>query len=204
MNYLGHLALSPTSNDWQLGSLLGDHIKGYLTDDTERTLGKEIVAGIRLHRRLDVWTDQNKHFVDSAMRLASQRYRFSKIFVDLFYDHYFSKNWAELHPEKLKDFSEAVYELIRANRHLLPVEARPRFDLMVEEDWLQKYADLDFLKITIERVEKRLSRTKDLSGIFQNFKTNYLAIERDFFAFFPKADSFAKQTVGELSSNTKK
>ena len=59
MNYLAHLFLSPHDEDWHLGSLLGDFVKGPIDTQLETVHSQNVINGIRLHRKIDTFSDQS-------------------------------------------------------------------------------------------------------------------------------------------------
>ncbi|BAN98626.1 hypothetical protein E05_38600 [Plautia stali symbiont] len=64
MNFLAHLHLAPLADSLLLGNLLADFVRG----NVEAQWPQPVVAGIALHRRIDVLTD-NLPEVRSARQL---------------------------------------------------------------------------------------------------------------------------------------
>jgi acyl carrier protein phosphodiesterase len=58
LNYLAHLYLSPPGEDAMLGSVLGDFVKGPLTNiDVTARYSPEATRAMALHRKIDSYTD---------------------------------------------------------------------------------------------------------------------------------------------------
>lgn len=55
MNYFAHLYLADNSPGSQIGSLLGDFVKGTL----DNAYDEEITRGILIHRRIDSFSDSH-------------------------------------------------------------------------------------------------------------------------------------------------
>ena len=91
MNYLAHLYLAEDSDESLLGNLLGDFVKGRL----EEQYSPEIIKGIKTHRKVDAYTDFNQNFLACKKLLRPDRRRFAGIIVDMSFDHFLAKNWAD-------------------------------------------------------------------------------------------------------------
>ena len=82
MNYLAHLHLGGPGREDRLGSLYGDFVKG-----SADVWPAGIAAGIRLHRRIDVYTDDHPLVIRAKTRLPAARRRVAGLLVDVFFDH---------------------------------------------------------------------------------------------------------------------
>ena len=58
MNYLAHLYLAEDTPESIIGNLLGDFVKGSAIND----YSEGIKAGIKLHRKIDLFTDSHIFF----------------------------------------------------------------------------------------------------------------------------------------------
>ena len=83
MNYLAHLHLGGEQPEQLLGSLYGDFVKGRL----EGRFSPQIEAAIRLHRRIDAFTDSHPLTERARARFPAERRRTAGILLDLFFDH---------------------------------------------------------------------------------------------------------------------
>lgn len=79
MNYLAHLHLGGPAPHQLLGSLYGDFVKGPL----DGRWPQGIEAGIRLHRRIDLFTDTHPLVRDARALFPAARRRVSGILLDL-------------------------------------------------------------------------------------------------------------------------
>ena len=83
MNFLAHIYLSPPHEDAQLGSLLGDFVKGPIDgSEISSRYGEEVKRAIALHRRIDSYTDAHPAVVASRNRISTNRRRFAGVMVD--------------------------------------------------------------------------------------------------------------------------
>src|SRR5690606_34573687 len=106
MNYLAHLHLGGPAPAQLLGSLYGDFVKGRL----EGRYPADIEAAIRLHRRIDMFTDSHPLIFEARMRFPAARRRTSGILLDLFFDHCLAHAWDDYASEPLPAFTTRVYQ----------------------------------------------------------------------------------------------
>lgn len=91
MNYLAHLHLGGDAPPQLLGSLYGDFVKGPLAGRWPT----EIEAAIRLHRRIDAFTDSHPLQARARARFPAARRRTAGMLLDLFFDHCLARDWVE-------------------------------------------------------------------------------------------------------------
>jgi acyl carrier protein phosphodiesterase len=88
VNYLAHLYLSGHCPERMIGGLLGDFVKGPLRGDYPPA----IEAGILLHRKIDVFTDNLPAVRTALSRFEPPYRRFGGILLDLWYPHFMADN----------------------------------------------------------------------------------------------------------------
>lgn len=190
MNYLAHLHLGSRSDDFLVGSLLGDFVRG---DPTGRFPG-EVEAGIRLHRRIDVLTDSHPAFRRARSAIDPSRRRFGGIIVDLGWDHVLACQWGRWHPgEPLERFVRRVYaRLEEASGHAwFPgklAEVAPR---MRREDWLGSYATLEGMRRTFERVSRRSPRLEPIADGIHDLRGQPGVFDETLSAILPDLEAVA-------------
>jgi len=186
MNYLVHLYLAGPDPELQLGGLMGDFVKGPLDDHYP----PGIVAGLRLHRRIDSLAAVSPHCRASRQRLHPRFGHTRAVLVDIFYDHFLAVHWHEFHPLPLSTFTADIYRLLRDHRELLPAGLAVIAPRMAEHDWLTSYRDRASVDIALKRIATRLSRPTalgegvselercgtELLGDFRGFMTESYAL----------------------------
>jgi acyl carrier protein phosphodiesterase len=187
MNYLAHLYLSDDSTDSIVGSLLGDFVKGALSD--RYTL--DIRLGIELHRKIDVFTDSHQMFRLSKSRIHTDRRRFAGVAVDIFYDHFLAANWSDYSTASLQDFSLRVYRALDDRRDILPERLKGSLPAMIKNNWLMAYRDLRAIRAILERTSRRLRRENPLADAIEDLTQNYDQLQSEFRNFFPDLIEFA-------------
>lgn len=186
MNFLAHAFLAGDIPADQLGGLIGDFVKGPLPAG----LPADIAAGVRLHRRIDVFADSHPAFLRSRHRVSERRRRVGGVMVDLFYDHFLARHWAQFRDEPLEAFTARMYRLMEAHSPLLPPRLLELLPRMREADWLASYRSADVTSHALDRIALRLKRENTLAGGGEDLAADYAGYESDFFTFIADAQRF--------------
>ena len=189
MNYLAHIRLAGDDPESLTGNFLGDFVKGRLAED-QYTPG--IRRGIMMHRKIDAWTDSREEFRKSARLVSPLRRRWSRVMVDVFYDHILARNWGLYSDESLEEFLDRVYGAILETADVFPERAVAAARAMIKGRWLEKYASPEGLALVFERMSTRIRRKNPLAGAERELFENYDEMTRHFREFFPEAVKYAK------------
>jgi acyl carrier protein phosphodiesterase len=193
VNYLAHLFLSSQSDDALIGALLGDFVKGPLGE----RYPPAILHAIKLHRSIDTYTDAHAVVLLSKTRVNPSRRRYAGIMVDMFYDHFLARMWADYTDEALDDFVRRVYAILRTRADELPPRLQRIAPGMIESDWLRSYREVDAIARALERMGTRLRRGNGLIGSGADLVRHYTAFEQDFRLFFADAIGFVRMRTVE-------
>ncbi|MFI8744797.1 ACP phosphodiesterase [Pseudomonas sp. NPDC077186] len=190
MNYLAHLHLGGAAPPQLLGSLYGDFVKGPLGGQWPA----DIEAAIRLHRRIDAFTDSHPLQARARARFPAARRRTAGMLLDLFFDHCLARDWADYAEQPLDAFTARVYRVL-ADEPLLPGRLALIAPRMAAQDWLGSYREFAVLEQVIAGMQRRLSRPQLLDGSLGELERLYQPLSEDFRAFYPELMAFAR---GEL------
>jgi acyl carrier protein phosphodiesterase len=196
MNYLAHLHLGGDAPAQLLGSLYGDFVKGPLAGQWPA----DIEAAIRLHRRIDAFTDSHPLQARARARFPAERRRYAGILLDLFFDHCLALHWADYAAEPLPQFTGRVYRVLAAEP-ALPGRLALIAPRMAEQDWLGSYRDFAVLERVLAGMSRRLSRAGVLDGSLAELERLYQPLSADFRSFYPELVEFARRArnVGWIS-----
>lgn len=197
MNYLAHVMLGEQTDDGVLGSLLGDFVKGRVGARYPHAVAR----GIRLHRRLDTFTDTHPATLASRRRFTGERRRVAGIIVDVCYDHFLCREWERYSSEPLESFTRRVYAVLERRRESLPDRLRGLAPRMADEDWLGSYAVLGRVGRVLDGISRRLREPHRLAGSLPDIETHYRGLARDFDAFFPEAVAHARRLRDEAEAD---
>lgn len=195
MNYLAHLLLAENSPESHIGNLMGDFVKGNL-EQYKTQYSKEIINGIKLHRKVDLFTDTHRIYISSKRRIVDFR-RFSGIIIDVCYDHFLAKHWAMFSDESLDSFVNNIYTELQNHQNILPVNLQQALPRMIAEDWLCSYRTPEGVGLAFGRIARRLKRENTLATALDEVMNNYSGIESDFLIFFPEVMSYV-QKIGSF------
>ncbi len=182
MNFLAHLHLATLANSSLLGNLLADFVRGNPQDE----YAPEIVAGIMMHRRVDVMTDTQPLVKEARCYFSANYRRVAPITLDVLWDHFLARHWDYLMPDcTLHNFIQY------AQNQILPYlqQTPPRFQTLNAclwpERWLERYAELPFVADVLQNMANRRPKLAALAGSFHDVKQHYQPLEQLFLAFYP-------------------
>jgi len=176
MNYLAHIFLSGKNPNVMIGNFMADSIKGSKHD----TYPAEIQKGILLHRQIDTTTDVHPAFRQSTKRLHKNYGHYSGIIVDIFYDHFLAKNWADYSTIPLADYIQSFYKLLSDNTELLPHNIQKMAPIMMEGNWLLIYADLEGIDRVLGGMNRRTKNKSGMDKAGYELRKYYSLFEADF------------------------
>lgn len=186
MNFLAHCvipdrAVSGAHPDLMAGGFVADFIKGPVPSGLPRMLAD----GVRLHRRIDAYSNQHPTIRRSCDRFPRTLRRFAPIFVDVVADHLLARHWPRFHPAPLPAFTARAYEAIRPHVHRLPPAGRQFFDYVTEQDLLARYRETEAMNQGLRSVTRRLGRQSLADPAAEAVDSCLAALEQDFLEYFP-------------------
>ena len=188
MNYLAHAYLAESSDEFLIGSFIGDFVKG----SVGKSFSSEMTRGIRFHRQVDAFADAHHLSRNSRNLFSHQRRRYAGIILDICYDHFLSKHWSSYTDKELSGFINRVYALLEHYRRILPETLQVVLPRMFKQNWLACYRTLEGVDMTLNRIAKRITRENRLSGSIGEIKDNYKELETNFLNFFPDLLTFSE------------
>ena len=182
MNILAHLVLSPKETGFIAGNLAADFLKG----PDRKQISKRVLNGILMHQFVDKFTDTHV-LVKTSKNKIKRRFRLlSGVFVDVFYDHFLAKDFENISNISLKEFCEYIYDILEKNIHVLPPRLKRLIPLLIREDILFSYRNIEGVQTALTRINHRITRKFCVRSAIINFKDTYESLENDFNNFFPR------------------
>ena len=194
MNFLAHIYLSNENNYIKIGNFIADAIKG----NNYKHLPEEIQKGIKLHREIDSFTDAHKIVRISKRRLHERYKHYDGVIIDILYDHYLAKNWANYSDIPLQNYTQAFYKILADNYELLPDKIKQLMPYMIQDDWLYNYGNLDGIERVLQGMNKRTKNKSQMHLAIEDLKINYTNFEDDFQVFFQELITFTNNKIKEL------
>lgn len=198
MNYLAHFHLARADDDWIVGALLGDFIKGPLRGAWPP--GWE--DGMRLHRRIDAISDSHPLRQRYARELTPEYRRYAGIMLDVCCDYLLSRHWHEFHDEPLPVFARRVYAVLARHQAELPAPAQRMAQRLIEYDVLGIFGRWNTVTATLERIGTRLRRSNPLATAGGELERHLPQLEQDFLVFYPELVIATDNSASFLTAST--
>lgn len=187
--YLSTVPDSPITDDLLVGNFLGDFIKGDPTHPRHE-LTPGIVAGIRVHRAIDSFTDNHPDVALVRDRLHPRCHKYAGVAVDVFFDHFLARNFTELTGQSLDSFTDYYYKTLRQYTAGLadafPEPARRMLTAMIQHNWIPYYATFEGVDRSLRGIARRTSFPSGLETAVVDLETYYDEFDAAFRRFWPE------------------
>ncbi|WP_435622489.1 ACP phosphodiesterase [Flagellimonas sp.] len=194
MNFLAHIYLSFDDPEITLGNFFADHIKG----NKFKHYPEQIQKGILLHREIDTFTDSHPIPKRSSKRLHKNYSHYSRVIVDIFYDHFLAVNWENYSTTPLDIFVTDFYDLLKENFGILPLGTQRMMPYMIADNWLYNYANLDGISQVLNGMNRRTQNRSKMNFAIVDLQENYEAFEQEFTEFFKELITFSRLKLDQL------
>ncbi|NIP13397.1 MAG: DUF479 domain-containing protein [Pseudomonadales bacterium] len=194
MNFLAHCLIAAQSTDPEepdlvVGGFLGDFVKGPIGSE----LPPGLALGVRLHRRIDAFSNEHPGIQASCNRFPGPLRRLAPVLVDIIADHCLAKHWTVFCHEPIEAFTARAYGQITSQEHRLPEHGHRFLEYMREKDLLAGYAQFETMDRALRSVTRRLDREHLNTEMLSVTRANLADLEADFLAYFPDLVAHAQQ-----------
>ena len=197
MNILAHAYLSDQQTELIIGNFIGDFIKGDPANPRHNLTPGE-VAGVRVHRAIDSFTDGHPAVAAVRDLLHPRCHKYAGAAVDIFFDHFLAVDFQLLTGELLPDFIHQFYGTLQENKTRLPASAARMADYMIRQDWLTNYQFPDGIDRSLKGVSRRTAFPSGLDTAIEDLTKYYDQIAGHFAYFWPALVEHIKQTRSAL------
>lgn len=187
MNILAHALLGAHNDDLMLGSVMGDFVHG----PVPQGLRPGVEAGIRLHRAVDIYTDDQPIVRELRGTFVAPFRRYAGIILDIWFDHLLSRNFAHYSDEPIAAFSDRLMRLLRAHADELPESMHGFVAYMTRFDLPAGYAERTAIARAFAGVASRFARANPIADALGAIDANADVIADGFARFFPQLQTFA-------------
>lgn len=182
MNYLAHAFLSGLDDEILIGNFIGDYVKGR----NFKHFSPGIQQGIKVHRRIDSFTDQHKIVSQSKQYLISKYKKYAGIVIDIFYDHFLIKNWDKYCPISLDDFKSNLFEVLQRNHAAMPERVQFFIPSFIKNDWIETYSSQEGIIEVLYRLSMRTTLPDESEFAREILHKYYIQLDSEFLTFFPE------------------
>lgn len=194
MNFLAHIYLSFDDPQITLGNFFADHIRA----NKYKHLPLKVQNGILLHREIDTFTDSHPIPRQSSKRLHNNYSHYSRVIVDIFYDHFLARNWANYSKTPLDVYVDSFYNLLEDNYEILPLGTQRMMPYMIADNWLYSYSNLTGISRVLDGMNRRTKNKSKMNFAILDLEEHYTDFEKEFTAFFEELVTFSKQKFNSL------
>ena len=188
MNFLAHVYLSGPNMQLAIGNLIADRIKGKKIDH----LTPEIRAGVHLHRDIDHFTDHHQIFRECVTKLFPKYRHYSRVIIDMYFDHFLASNWNYFHKIPLNDYSNNLYKELERKSPEFTDDIQKFIKALIKYNWFKYYESLSGLQEILIQMEKRTKFPSNLAASIEELNQNYEYFEIHFFQFMKEIIEFIK------------
>ncbi len=193
MNHLAHTLLAGDDELLQLGGFMGDFVHG----QPDPALPQGVIAGIRLHRAIDVFTDSHPAVAEARALLPTPFRRYGGILLDMWFDHLLARDFPRWSHHSLEPYSAHLRELLHRYEPLLP-PGLLRFRNYMEAHALPAgYARPEEMGAAFDGISHRLSRSNPVGEALPVLMGLDRPLQATFEVFYPELRGFALEWVGE-------
>ena len=179
MNFLAHAWLARGgSDDFLWGNLIADGVKG--SDLSAWPEG--VAAGIRHHRQVDAFVDAHPVVARIRRRAPDRQRRYAGIALDLVWDHFVARELGLQAGHS--PLVARTYRVLLARP--APARLATLVPVLVEQDWLHRYADFAFTCRAIAGIGRRLSGPNRLAELVPWLEEEQRRLEEEFLRLWPE------------------
>lgn len=190
MNFLAHLLLAGRDPHLLVGNFIADHVKGRKIDDYP----ERIQYGIRMHRAIDSFTDQNPIVRKSILRLRPVYSKYAGVIVDMYYDHFLALHWSQYSSESLLTFTTNSYAILQKHSEFLPARSLRTLTYMSADNWLMAYATMEGMQQAFNGMSRRTVFVSGMENAVTDLVRNYPSYREEFNEYFPELQQFVESS----------
>lgn len=191
MNYLAHLYLSGHDEALRFGNFIADGIRA----NQYKHYPERIQEGIVFHRKIDSFTDAHPIFREHCKLFFPEHGHYSRVILDVIYDHFLAESWDNYHPESLEDYTTQFYKSTQEKKELIPDKMQRLFELMQKQNWLVEYRSIKGLERILFNMSKRTSFPSNFPAAIKTIKVQKVQMMKEFSSFFFELEDYCKNQL---------
>ena len=195
MNFLAHLYLSENNTNIMIGNFIADHIKGNNYDG----FSEEIQQGVFLHREIDTFTDAHEVVRKSKRRLHERYRHYDGVIIDIFYDYFIAKNWADYSVIPLDIYTDSINKFFYEISPELPLKSQNFIKYMIQYNILFNYQFKDGIERVLNGMNTRTKGKSQMNLAIEDLTILHQEFEDDFTIFFKDLQNFTVQKLQEIN-----
>jgi acyl carrier protein phosphodiesterase len=194
VNFLAHVFLSGGDFPVAVGNLIADQVKGYEV----QSFPLKVQKGIHLHRAIDHFTDTHPCFKACATELFPSYRHYSRVIVDMYFDHFLAVHWNSYHPIPLTEFSNLFFDELNQSEIEFSEKLNRFITALITYNWFEQYKTIEGLGMILAQMDKRTRFNSNLAGSTTELIEKYSYFEDHFLNFMNPLIVFSKQQLSQL------
>ena len=193
MNFLAHSLLGFDDSALISGQFCGDFVRG-------RDLSQfpeQVARGIRLHRHLDVYTDNFPELLSARQEMTGVPRRFVGIIVDVLFDHYLAANWPIYSDVALSAHAINIQGSLREHEDVFPESLKKFMVALEKHSILENNLHLASIELTLKRISQRSAKFAALAVSQEQLIPWRDLLEDRFKDFYPSLEQTALTYLSE-------
>jgi len=188
LNFLAHSVLAFDDDALLVGQIAGDFVRG----PDLSAYPSRIATGIRLHRRIDAFTDGHLRVADARRLFEPPLRRYAGIIVDIVFDHWLARHWPSPGGRDLASHARWVDTTLATQRGFLGDDVLRFASYLATERVLERNEDIDAVSETLLRVSRRSPRLSPMATAAPLAADFASALEAPFLELWPELSSMAR------------
>jgi acyl carrier protein phosphodiesterase len=188
MNFLAHLLLTHTDEDWLIGNMIAD----FITNKDLHDLPDSVREGVMVHRKIDTFTDAHSAVKESITRLHPIYHKYAPVVIDIYYDYFLSKNWRRYSTLPIEDFAQQIYATFENRMSEMPEMLQERLTSMIKHNFLMNYGTKTGIQFTFDKFQERVKfpvSFEQASDVMMVYEEEF---NEEFNRFFPEIKTFVE------------
>lgn len=194
MNFLAHLTLSNNDDDILIGNFIADSTRS----SEHHKFKPEVVYGIELHHKIDQYTDSHPTVERSKELLRERHGKYAGVIVDIFYDHYLSKNYQAYGDYPIEEFAQRCYSLFERRFDELTAGTRRMLPYMKRGNWLVNYGTEAGMRQVFSGMSHRASFNNHMNTAVDDLVRFYDQFQNHFEEFYPQLAKYVQQELNRF------
>lgn len=182
MNFLAHFYLTRNDEELTVGNFLADFLRG----SRQEFFDQRIRDGIKIHRKIDSFTDEHPIVQLGRQRLRGTYHKYAMVITDIYYDHFLALHWNNYSEMPLEKFSAEIYSVLKKYEEIFPERAKHTFHYMQQHDWLTSYRSMEGIERAFHGLARRATFESGMEKATVDLKKDFHLYEEEFLQFFPE------------------
>lgn len=177
-----------------IGNFIADQVKGA----NLKQFSKGIQKGITLHRAIDDFTDSHHLYKQSCRRIFYHQGHYSRVVIDIIYDHFLAKNWENYSRVKLETYADNFYRLLIEHKELLPETSQYALHYMEKSNWIIMYRSISGIERIFKGMHSRANYNSSMDTAVDLINLYQAEFQAEFSQFFEEMIIFSKLKIEQL------